>query len=153
MQLQVRLAGPADLDALVDMRLTLWPDGTREEHDEEVRATVSGNPRSTLALAILVAEAQGELVGFVEVGLRSHADGCDPTRHVGFIEGWYVSRQHRRMGVGRALVRGAEAWCREHGCAEVASDTWLDAVESQRAHEALGFQLVDRSVHYRKTLR
>jgi len=35
---------------------------------------------------------------------------------------------------------------------EMASDTWIDRVTSQRVHEALGFEVVDRSVHYRKSL-
>jgi len=46
----------------------------------------------------------------------------------------------------------AEDWARSQGCVEVASDTWIDNEESQRVHEALGYQVVDRCVHYRKTL-
>jgi aminoglycoside 6'-N-acetyltransferase I len=34
----------------------------------------------------------------------------------------------------------------------MASDTWLDNLGSQSAHEALGFEVVDRCVHYRKRL-
>jgi hypothetical protein len=36
---------------------------------------------------------------------------------------------------------------------EIASDTWIDNEPSQRAHEALSFEVVDRCVHYRKALR
>jgi len=35
------------------------------------------------------------LVGFLEVGLRSHADGCDPAQPVGYVEGWFVAPDHR----------------------------------------------------------
>ena len=38
--------------------------------------TLSGTPASTLPLVCLVAEVDGLVVGFIEVGLRSHADGC-----------------------------------------------------------------------------
>jgi aminoglycoside 6'-N-acetyltransferase I len=38
------------------------------------------------------------------------------------------------------------------GARELASDTWLDNAGSQHAHEALGFEVVDRCVHYRKAL-
>jgi SAM-dependent methyltransferase len=34
----------------------------------------------------------------------------------------------------------------------MASDTWLDSAASQHAHAALGFEVVDRCVHYRKTM-
>jgi aminoglycoside 6'-N-acetyltransferase I len=46
----------------------------------------------------------------------------------------------------------AEAWSREKGARELASDTWLDNDGSQGAHEALGFEVVDRCVHYRKSI-
>ena len=44
------------------------------------------------------------------------------------------------------------SWARLKGCREMASDTWIDHEGSQRAHEALGFEVVDRCVHYRKEL-
>jgi aminoglycoside 6'-N-acetyltransferase I len=34
----------------------------------------------------------------------------------------------------------------------MASDTWIDNELSQSCHEALGFEVVDRCVHYRKGL-
>lgn len=100
-----------------------------------------------------IAEAQpGNTIGFVQVGLRSHADGCDPNHSVGFIEGWFVEPVVRGQGVGAALIRAAEEWARALGCREMASDTWLDNAPSQRAHEAIGYEVVDRCVHYRKPL-
>ncbi|HEY2014731.1 MAG TPA: GNAT family N-acetyltransferase, partial [Bryobacteraceae bacterium] len=70
----------------------------------------------------------------------------------GYIEGWYVAPDCRRGRVGARLVAAAEEWARHHGCTEMASDTWLDQLDSQRAHEALGYQVVDRCVNYRKPL-
>jgi aminoglycoside 6'-N-acetyltransferase I len=34
----------------------------------------------------------------------------------------------------------------------MASDALIDNIPSQRAHEALGYQVVDRCVHFRKLL-
>ena len=106
-----------------------------------------------MPLTIFVAEANdGRLVGFLEVDLRSHADGCNPSRPVGYIEGWYVTEDHRQCGVGRRLLAKAEDWARIHSCVEMASDALIDNERSQRAHEALGYEVVDRCVHYRKRL-
>ena len=100
-----------------------------------------------------VAEANGcNLVGFLEVGLRSHADGCDDAQAVGYIEGWYVTDNHQRQGIGARLLAAAEDWAREKGCVEMASDALIENEGSQRAHEALGYSVVDRCVHYRKAL-
>jgi aminoglycoside 6'-N-acetyltransferase I len=150
---KVRLAVSSDLEVVARMFYALWPEGSLDEHRSEADAILSGRANSTLPLVVFVAESTGRVVGFVEVGLRSHADGCDPSHSVGFIEGWYVEAGSRREGVGRALIRAAEEWARGQRCAEMASDTWIDRDESQRAHEALGFEVVDRCVHYRKALR
>jgi aminoglycoside 6'-N-acetyltransferase I len=71
---------------------------------------------------------------------------------VGYLEGWYVSPDWRRRGVGGRLIAAAEAWARRQGCREMASDTWIDNVDGQSAHEALGYEVVDRCVNYRKLL-
>ncbi len=114
---------------------------------------LAGEARGTLPSVILVAEnAAGEIFGFIEAGLRFHADGCDPSCPVGFVEGWYVAPEWRRKKVGARLLAEAEAWARAKGCREMASDTWADNLDSRRAHEALGFEVVDRVVNYRKRL-
>jgi aminoglycoside 6'-N-acetyltransferase I len=84
--------------------------------------------------------------------LRSHADGCDPARPLGYVEGWYVTKKYRRHDIGRQVLSAAEDWVRSYGCVEVASDTWIGNELSKSCHEALGFEVVDRCVHYRKGL-
>ena len=143
-----------DAGDIASLSFRLWPHGTIEEHREEIEALLAGRPQSTLPLVIFVAEADGGggVIAFLEVGLRSHADGCDPSRPVGFVEGWYVAPEHRGRGVGRALMERAEAWAVEQGCVELGSDTWIDNPESVSAHVALGFEVVDRCVNMRKPL-
>jgi aminoglycoside 6'-N-acetyltransferase I len=149
----IRPARPADTPALSVLCSALWPDSRLEEHAREMEALLAGQARTTLPLVCFVAEApDGALVGFIEAGLRSHADGCDPAHPVGFLEGWYVSPEFRRHGIGGRLVAGAEDWARSQGCLEMASDTWIDHDLSQRAHEAVRYEVVDRCVHYRKAL-
>jgi aminoglycoside 6'-N-acetyltransferase I len=149
----IRLAQLSDCDQLVRLREALWPESSAEEHARELTQILEGKAPVTMPLIILVAEASDQLLaGFLEVDLRSHADGCNPSRTVGYIEGWYVAENHRHRGIGRKLLAEAEDWARSQGCVEIASDTWVDNVLSQRVHEALGYEVVDRCVHYRKTL-
>jgi aminoglycoside 6'-N-acetyltransferase I len=150
---RVRLARPEDIDVLAPILHALWRDGPVEEHRAELVPILGGKPPGILPLVIFVAEtAEGALIGFVEVNLRSYADGCDPSHPVGYLEGWYVAPEHRDQRVGARLLAAAEDWARGQGCVEMASDTWIDNEASQRVHEALGFEVVDTCVNYRKLL-
>lgn len=150
----VRKANQADRYQLSEMRVLLWPECSLEEQLDEVDALLSTGLSGTLPAAVFVSQnVDGALNGFLEVGLRSHADGCDATHPVGFIEGWFVREQARGRGVGRDLMRAAEEWCRSQRCRELASDALIDNESSQAAHQALGFEVVDRCVHYRKPLQ
>ncbi len=133
----------------------LWPQSSPAEHAQELGLILGGKAAFvvTLPITVLVAVASdGQIVGFVEVDLRSHADGCDPKQPVGYIEGWYVAESHRHRGVGKQLIAAAEGWARTHNCVEIASDALIDNHVSHRAHEALGYEVVDRCIHYRKRL-
>jgi aminoglycoside 6'-N-acetyltransferase I len=141
------------LPVLAELRTALWPESGVAEHFAELQRVLGGESLATLPLVIFVAEdSQGALCGFLEAGLRSHADGCDPSKPVGYVEGWYVAESHRRQGIGAALLRASEGWARSQDCRELASDTQLTNTLSQRVHESLGFEVAERAVLYRKRL-
>ena len=150
--MRIRPAIASDLESVTQLAAALWPEAPPPDHAAHAASILSGKPPGTMPLVLFVAEVSGNVVGFIEVGLRSHADGCDTSRPAGFVEGWYVQPPYQRGGVGRALMTAAEEWAREQGAREIASDTWIDNEPSQKAHEALGFEVVDRCVNYRKAL-
>ncbi len=100
----IRLALPADRPGIRELCADLWPDEPSDEVRPHMAAILEGKPQSTLPLVVFVATFGDALIGFIEVGLRSHAEGCDGRRAVGFIEGWYVRPEQRCRGIGRALV-------------------------------------------------
>ena len=147
---RARLPLPKTDDAgWLRLRVGLWPEQTRRELDADRSIFRERPDRNAVFFA---RRADGRLAGFLEASLREYAEGC-ATSPVGFIEGWYVEPAHRASGVGRALMRTAEEWARSQGCRELGSDTWIDHESSQRAHEALGFEVVDRCVNFKKALR
>jgi aminoglycoside 6'-N-acetyltransferase I len=112
------------------MRCALWPNSDHD-HRTEVAAYFE---RPSDVTVCLVAEAPDEgLVGFAEVGTRPYAEGC-LTSPVGYLEGIFVRPLHRDSGVGRSLVETAEAWARELGCIEMASDRLLNNEPSGATH-------------------
>jgi aminoglycoside 6'-N-acetyltransferase I len=150
---KVRQARPSDRNELAKMQALLWPSASPEELLKELDDALSHRTPGTLPSVLLVStDEDGTVTGFLEAGLRSHADGCDPARPVGYVEGWFVYEKFRKQGVGKALLNSAEEWARAQGCVEMASDALTENEVSQRAHEALGFEVVDRCVRFRKKL-
>ena len=134
------------------MRTALWPDDPNGEHAAEIDAFLTGEGWGRPVLsAVFVAELEGgRVVGFLELSVREYAEGCAGATP--YVEGWYVDEAARGRGIGAALVRAAEEWAKAHGYSELASDALLDNDVSLQAHTALGFEEVERSVHFRKAL-
>ena len=133
----VRPVAPSDRSAWLSMRVALWPDeDSPDGHAREIERFFDGG--LSMPLAVLVAEIDDTPVGFVELSIRNYAEDC-VTGNVAYLEGWYVVPEHRRRGVGRALIAASEDWGRAQGCTEFASDAVAENADSARAHAALGF--------------
>ncbi|HSQ32110.1 MAG TPA: GNAT family N-acetyltransferase [Gemmatimonadaceae bacterium] len=137
---------------------TDWPDWLRmsaalfPEHSPDDLAAGMRAHRARSDAEVFVAErADGSVAGFVEVGERPYADGCESSP-VGYIEAWYVDPDARGRGYGRALLSAAEDWARRRGRTEMASDAQLDNLGSHAAHRRAGYEEIDRIVQFRKAL-
>ncbi|MEM1062014.1 MAG: GNAT family N-acetyltransferase [Planctomycetota bacterium] len=142
----VRPLTSADRDRWVELRGKLWPSQDVGEY-----ATTSFVDGLGERQAVFVAEAGDTIVGFVEVSLRPHAEGCR-TKPVGYLEGWYVEKAHRSSGLGRELIAAAEDWARTAGCSEMASDCVEGNAIGLVAHEHLGYRPTVKCVLLRKSL-
>ena len=139
---------PGDAREWLRMRVALWPDSD-SDHGADIARFF--DERLERKRTFVATDDDGKLVGFLELDQRSYAEGC-ASSPVPFIEGWFVDEHVRRSGVGRALVAAAEAWSRAAGFTEIGSDVEVDNLGSQAAHEALGYEEVDRHVSYRRSL-
>ncbi len=89
----IRVAQPSDRSPLAKLQGLLWPDAVPEELLSELDAFLGQGSTGTLPKIILVAQDQADgLIGFLEVGLRSDADGCDPHRPVGLSKAGSFNR-------------------------------------------------------------
>ena len=150
--MKTRLATKADAEAWLAMRAALWPDANVDELRLEVARYFVAHGEPLLPHCVFITEVDGKIVGMLELSLRPYADGCDSSP-VPFVEAWYVAGNVRRSGVGGALVKAAEQWALGNGYTEMAPDALLENTESERAHTALGFEVVERAIRFRKRLR
>ena len=147
MPVQIREYRDADWPAWLRLSLALFPEHSADELESGMR-----EHRARSDAEVFVADREdGSVAGFVEVGARPYADGCD-TSPVGYIEAWYVDPDARCKGYGRALLEAAEEWARSRGYREMASDAQLNNDISYAAHRRAGYAEVDRIVQFRKVL-
>ena len=142
----VEKAEASDLAAVAGLAARMWDHPAQELAAEF--AELLADPEA----AIFTAKLGGEPVAFAQCQLRhDYVEGTE-TSPVGYLEGVYVDEAHRHRGVAAALLRACEAWAKEKGCAEFASDCELDNTDSQRFHRAVGFEEANRIVAYVKKL-
>ncbi len=101
---------------------------------------------------VLLAVQDTNVIGFAELSERSVAEGCYDGP-VAYLEGWYIKPDFRKKGVGAALIEAAKNWAKSSNYPHLASDAELTNIDSQNAHIALGFEEVERAVHFRMSLR
>ena len=137
----------SDIDALVDLTLELWPDHSREEMGSEMAPLLAATEA-----AVFGWQEEGRWEAFAQCQLRhDYVEGCE-TSPVGYLEGIYVREPLRGRGVARALLAACQAWAKEQGCAEFASDCELSNEDSLRFHLAAGFQEAGRIICFTKRL-
>lgn len=148
-QFSVRPLRETDLNEWFRLRKLLWDASSDDDHKSEMLEIIE-HPESQM---ILVADSgNGRLLGFLEVSIRPFVEDCN-SDNVGYLEGWYVDPEYRKMGIGSQLVASAERWALQKGCTEMASDAEIGNQLSLTAHQSLGYRETSRLVHLKKDLQ
>ena len=145
--IQIRPATPADEAALGRLGAALM----RQHHASDPRrflivdspekgygrflASQLDNP----AYRVLVAEREGQVVGYVFAGLEP-VSWRDLRGPCGFIHDVYVLESERRQGTGQALARAAIAWIHSRGQSQVVLWSKSGNDPAQTLFARLGFR-------------
>lgn len=148
----IRPITPGDRSDWLRLLLGLHPELPEADHVPSIDAYLTGGSIDELIpSAVFVAERpNGRLGGFLELSVRNYAEGC--SGDTPYVESWFVDEDLRGTGIGRALMEAAEQWARERGFSHLASDAVSDNSLSHAAHKAVGFEVVERIVVFRKVL-
>ena len=94
----------------------------------------------------------GAYVGLLTCSVRNeYVAGCHG-KHVGYIEGIYILNEHRNKKIATELLAYFENWARKKGIKEIASDVEIDNTASLQFHQKVGFQVVEKAIHLKKSL-
>lgn len=124
----------------------LWPKSNQDELKKEFLKDLESNFYETY----LAQHEDGTYIGFINLSLRTDYVQGSSTSPVAYIEGIYVTPEHRNQGIATQLVTQAETWAKEKNCTELASDTELHNTDSQAFHQQVGFQKSETIVHFIK---
>lgn len=143
----IQKAENKDLLTLAKLACQLWPHHTVEKMEAEMGA-IFEQPDAAFILAF-----DGETpIGFAQCQLRhDYVEGTDSSP-VGYLEGIYVMEIYRHNGIAKQLLHACEAWAKEKGCKEFASDCELDNSQSLQFHLNVGFEEANRIICFTKKL-
>ena len=135
-----------DLPKVVGLSLQLWPENDRHEMAQEFRELLQ---REDAAVFLALDE---KAVGFAQCQLRQDYVEGTQSSPVGYLEGIFVAEPYRNQGYARDLLTACEAWAREKGCVEFASDCELGNDASLAFHLNVGFEEANRIICFTKKL-
>lgn len=145
--MQIKKAEPAHAEEAARLAHRLWP----EAEAQELTDMYSDMAAQEDAAIFLAYEAE-KPIGFAQVQLRhDYVEGTDSSP-VGYLEGIYVEAAWRHQGCAKQLLAQCEAWAKEKGCTEFASDCELDNLDSLHFHQAMGFAEANRIICFTKLL-
>jgi GNAT superfamily N-acetyltransferase len=148
-----RTALPTDADAvlaltheLADFPVPAWrtADEIRRADRPILQAALAGTPADQL---LLVAEAEGRLVGFVFVVTNRDYFTGEP--HA-YVEDLVTAPEARGKGVARALMDEAEGWARAQGHRRIRLAVWAQNERARTLYQRRGYQ--PETMYYLKEL-
>jgi aminoglycoside 6'-N-acetyltransferase I len=137
-----------DFGEWLKMRKMLWPKNTERELRKEI-----GNISSAKNQEVFVCVDDNEkYAGFAEVSVRNDYEVGSIARSIGYIEGIFVKKSYRKIGVAKKLVKLGERWAKEKGCREMGSDAKPQNKTSRAFHKKIGYKETDIIVQFIKKI-
>lgn len=93
---------------------------------------------------VIVAEIDGEIVGYAVLLHRRSARDILVPRTFGWIENVGVAEAHRREGIGRMLIEACAARGKERGAASLELDCWEANQEGIAFYTSIGMHVTRR---------
>lgn len=133
-ELSISRCRPEDFDAVLGLLGQLWPEKVL---DDEVLRQMCDRVRTSSSQIQLCARIGGQVVGFGSLTIKSNLwqEGT-----LGYIDELVVDAEHRRKGLGKALIEHLVAHAKECGCRCVELDTAFHRETARAFYEALGFK-------------
>lgn len=140
-------ADASHIKTIAYLALLLWDHHNLDELISDFREVIQKDD-----CAVFLCFDNGVDIGLAQFALRfDYVEGTH-IRPVGYVEGIYVREQFRKRGVAKRLIELGEAWAKEKGCIQLASDCELTNTNSLRFHLNCGFSEANRIICFVKDI-
>ena len=134
--LTIRLGRPDDEPAVSRIDRATWSDLSSPAPAPDASATFFSE--RTLPQDVLVAERDGEIVGWAKI---EHPTPFPSSEHVWTITGLAVDPDAQGGGIGRALVEGLAGEARSRGARRLTLRVFAPNERARRLYERCGFKV------------
>ena len=142
-----RKAEKEDLEILANLAVLLWNNHSVDELMDEFSKIISkGKSQFFLKFENNIP------IGFAQCQLRNDYVEETKTSPVGYLEGIFVKDGYRNKGYAKELLAECEAWAKDNGCKEFASDCEINNIDSLQFHKAMNFTEANRIICFTKEL-
>lgn len=141
-------ARKSDVAVLALLAVQLWKEHTLSELEHEF-GELTENPNT----ACFIKYKDSQPIGFAHCQLRRDYVEGTASSPVGYLEGIFILDGYRKRGYAKELLSCCENWAVEKGCSEFASDCEIDNDISLKFHLAMGFDVANRIICFRKTIQ
>jgi len=157
--LKIRRAANVDVDRIVELRLLLQhhveaSNSLGWQITEEGKKLLKQNVKNNLAendICVLLAEADGKIIGYVQGEVTSRSDYLPRT--VGHVSLIYVMKKFRRKGVGKRLMQDLCKFFNLNKAEHLSVRYMIGNVEAEGFWTKLGFEpIITTSATYAKEL-
>jgi GNAT superfamily N-acetyltransferase len=139
----IRAARESDAYSIAELTTQLGYDVSEADAAHRLSRILPRNDQQ-----FFVADLDSRAVGWVHVVLAEYVDA----EAFVVIGGLVVDRNHRRLGIGRALMDRAEMWARERGCSIVRLTSSSTRKTAHRFYENLGYTNIKTQYSFVKPL-
>lgn len=143
----IRIAEKRDIDIIANLAVLMLSNHSVNDLMKEFLEILSkGNAQ------IFLKYENDFPVGYAQCQLRyDYVEGTETTP-VGYLEGIFVKETCRNKGYASELLAKCEAWAKDRGCKEFASDCEINNYNSLRFHKAMNFIEANRIICFTKKL-
>lgn len=129
------------------LAIKIWHSNTVNELEKEFENIINSTNQSCF-----IKINNNQVIAFAQCGLRNdYVEGTESSP-VGYLEGIFVLDEYRHQGIAKELLRECENWSKEKGCKEFASDCEITNEESLNFHIAMGFDIANKIICFKKNI-